>query len=180
MSIYTLPEGAVLKNGEAPCECWSPCFRAALPLEGVQLYSCNACGVSLMTDELLDMKTCSYCGERTPLDAPPCWAKETEVAEYTERFHYPLPNKPDQKPRPTLVDPDFIMAMAAVMELGLKNGRNREDWKRINTAQALCEYPDALLRHVLDGVNPPLESEEDHLAAVACNAMILWWHRRRG
>lgn len=85
-------------------------------------------------------------------------------------------NKPDGKPRPSLVDAGFIMAMAEVMEAGLKGERNREDWQRIERQQALEEYRDALLRHAF-GQGP--EDERQHLAAVACNAMILWWHLGR-
>lgn len=83
-------------------------------------------------------------------------------------------NKPEGKPRPSLVEPSFIMAMASIMELGLKNGRQPGDWKDIPRDQALEQYRDALLRHAFAE-----DESEDHLAAVACNAMILWWHRRQ-
>lgn len=82
-------------------------------------------------------------------------------------------NKPDGKVRPSLVDAGFIMAMAEVLEAGLKGARKREDWQRIPRPQALEECRDALLRHAF-GQGP--EDERQHLAAVACNAMILWWH----
>lgn len=84
-------------------------------------------------------------------------------------------NKPEGKPRPSLVDGEFIMAMATIMELGLKNGRKPGDWKRVDREQALLEYRDAMLRHAFAE-----DCDEDHLAAVACNAMILRWHLQRG
>ena len=86
-------------------------------------------------------------------------------------------NKPEGKPRPSLVDPGFIMAMAELMERGLKDGRKREDWQRVPREQALEEYRDAGLRHAL-GYGE--ETEEEHQVAMACNAMIRWWHLRRG
>jgi hypothetical protein len=87
------------------------------------------------------------------------------------------------KPRPTLVDPEFIEAMAKVMESGLKHGRMPDDWKNLKSEDVLCLYPDAMFRHLLQVVRDPYsvdkESAELAVMSVAANAMILHWHITR-
>lgn len=131
--------------------------------------SCSGCGEEghCIAGGCLD---CCRCGRfLRASEEDPAAPAPTE----TEGARVESANKPDGKPRPSLVDADFIMAMAEVLELGLKGGRNREDWQRIPRPQALEEYRDALLRHAL-GQGP--ENVRQHLAATAVNAMILWWH----
>lgn len=73
----------------------------------------------------------------------------------------------DKKPSLTLLAPKFLVAMAEHMQKGLKNGRKRDDWKKLVwDAKTRTMYHDALLRHALNG----------DMLAVACNCMIIWYN----
>ena len=74
------------------------------------------------------------------------------------------------KLRAELVPGEWIEALAQVMHEGVKNGRKSGDW--LENAQ---ENPDlfigALVRHYI--AYRKGEVKEDHLAAIAVNALIL-------
>lgn len=165
-----------MKPSDLPCECWEPKQVGKTP-DGTLWEKCKQCGTLLarVAESLTWVKThwAYYDG-----DGKFRFVRKTDREIERERENESLScvNKPDGKPRPSLVDAGFIMAMAEVMEAGLKGGRNREDWQRVERQQAIEEYRDALLRHAF-GQGP--EDERQHLAAVACNAMILWWHLGR-
>jgi hypothetical protein len=83
-----------------------------------------------------------------------------------------------KKPEMALVPFDFIAAMADNFERGLKDGRKAFDWKKIewNDAETL-KYFSKLMRHLMSAAEG--KTDCDHLAAVACNAAILWHHERK-
>jgi hypothetical protein len=83
----------------------------------------------------------------------------------------PHTGKETDKPELTLIQPDFLAAMAHTMKRGLKNGRKRDDWKKLNwDEKTRSQYLNALLRHSLFDFDP---------ISVACNAMILWYNDKR-
>jgi hypothetical protein len=79
--------------------------------------------------------------------------------------------KSDRKTRFALLDFGFLGEMARNMAKGLKSGRAPGDWMGLEWDQETeDQYMNALLRHTLEDFNP---------AAIACNAMIIWWHTER-
>lgn len=77
------------------------------------------------------------------------------------------------KPKLGLVPGSWIRALAWVLELGLKEGRQPDDWRT-----AVRERPeyfwDALMRHYCDSRECTGKEERDkHLDALAANALIL-------
>ena len=89
-------------------------------------------------------------------------------------------------PRLSLVDRDFIVGMARVMEFGLRSpGREPDGWKSIPSEQAIADFHDAFRRHILEqllDMTRPVkveDSQEDALLHVATNAMILRYHLRK-
>jgi len=74
-----------------------------------------------------------------------------------------------------LLDFDFLAAMAENMRKGLTEGREEHDWYKIEPTQKnIEEYFSAAMRHLMKGV-PGRGGEREALAAVACNAMIMWY-----
>lgn len=71
-----------------------------------------------------------------------------------------------------LIDQDFIEAMRENMRMGIKNGRKAGDWKE-RDEEGVEDRFEAIDRH-----GEKFESTLDprHLAAIACNALIVWWH----
>jgi hypothetical protein len=80
-----------------------------------------------------------------------------------------------------LVPLDFVAAMAEVMREGLKDGkRQAHDWARLKwTEEVHDHYYDALMRHTHQAITDAPNSCESWLS-VACNAMILWYHSKKG
>lgn len=71
----------------------------------------------------------------------------------------------------SLVHAPFIAAMARNLQEGIKNGRKRDDWQRMEwNPEVRAQYMDALQRHTLEGFDA---------AAIACNAMIIAYHDGR-
>lgn len=75
----------------------------------------------------------------------------------------------------SLLDPDFLRAMNENMELGnQKDNREPNDWKELNEREDQDRL-DAIFRHY----NKYRDTNNlHHLAAIACNAMICWWHEQ--
>lgn len=70
------------------------------------------------------------------------------------------------KPRLTLLDSNFLAALALHMEKGIKDGRTADDWRDLEwTDEKRRAYCDALLRHVHLDFDP---------IAVAANCMMIW------
>jgi len=109
-----------------------------------------------------------------------------DVAPYIEKLRrsssYGIDTqKPRERVRPTLVVPQFVLALAGVMEYGLtKNGRQPHDWQRLSHADVMERYRDALYLHVLQVLEDPYAIDKTSgkpvVLHVAANAMILWWH----
>ncbi len=76
------------------------------------------------------------------------------------------------KPRLGLVPMRGLRRVARVFEAGLKEGRDPNDWQH----RLPKDFVDALLRHASDFQDNDPEDEEDHLAAIVANALILMWH----
>lgn len=87
------------------------------------------------------------------------------------------------KVRFSLIDFEFVALMAEQFRLGLHSGRRPHDWQKINYAVARDVYFDALMRHVEAARRNAGSLDDDsgvpHWAAVAVNALMLWWHERR-
>lgn len=77
------------------------------------------------------------------------------------------------KPRLSLVPLVGLLRVAAVMALGLRDGRKPGDWQRMTSE----DFREALLRHVERYASEA--KGEDHLAALAANALILLWFEDR-
>jgi hypothetical protein len=70
----------------------------------------------------------------------------------------------------TLLDPEFLKEMSDGLAVGIKDGRNKDDWKKLKwNAETERNYKAALLRHFF---------EDFDAAAVANNAMIIAYHNR--
>lgn len=69
----------------------------------------------------------------------------------------------------THVPAEFMAAMEAVFEAGVKGGRVPGDWKDLPSG-ALYGKLKSLLGHAAQG----------EFVSAACNAVILWWHQERG
>lgn len=78
------------------------------------------------------------------------------------------------KPRVDLVPMVGLERVARVLEAGLKDGKVSNDWQRVPREQ----FAAALYRHVVRLQHG--DSKEDHLAAVATNALILMWFDAAG
>lgn len=82
------------------------------------------------------------------------------------------------KARMSLLDPDFLVSMAKVMDFGTRK-YSEEDW-RDNPAVTVKKRMDSLGRHEAK-INSATESDidsdhgESHFASIAVNAMICWW-----
>lgn len=80
-----------------------------------------------------------------------------------------------------LVDEDFIDAMHSEFYAGCdKQGRQYWDWKNIkwSNEQKLL-YTAKLIGHMAKSIRAETSEERlKHLAAVACNANILWHHQK--
>lgn len=76
------------------------------------------------------------------------------------------------KPRPTLVPPSLVMAVAAIREYGVEKYRDPDNWKQVEPQR----YKDALYRHwlaFLQGEQYDAESGLPHLWHMACNLAFL-------
>lgn len=76
------------------------------------------------------------------------------------------------KPRPTLVPPSLIWAVAQVREYGCKEYGGPDTWRQVEPQR----YKDALFRHLLaylGGETEDAESGLPHLWHLACNAAFL-------
>ena len=76
------------------------------------------------------------------------------------------------KPRPTLVPPSLVMAVARIREYGCQKYTDPENWKQVEPQR----YKDALYRHLLAylrGERNDPESGLPHLWHMACNIAFL-------
>ena len=76
------------------------------------------------------------------------------------------------KPRPTLVPPSLVMAVAKIREYGCQKYTDPENWKQVEPQR----YKDALYRHLLAylrGERNDPESGLPHLWHMACNIAFL-------
>lgn len=90
------------------------------------------------------------------------------------------PKKEPGKPPLELLEPSFLEAMAIVMQAGVKNGRNPNDWKLLDPIKHLDTYRGALFRHFTASAASGTkdESGESHYAAIATNVMICEYFER--
>ena len=90
-------------------------------------------------------------------------------------------NKSDKdltKVRPTLVDVDFVEAIAKVFQDGIKGDRKADGWKDLEwTLELERSYFDALMRHLHSAIRD--KDDEKHLLSIVTNANIIWYHRSR-
>jgi hypothetical protein len=78
------------------------------------------------------------------------------------------------KVRPTLVESEYILGTARVLEYGA-NKYGLENWK---TCTDIKLYKDALMRHTLAYLSGELvdsDTRELHLYHISCNTMFLSW-----
>lgn len=83
-------------------------------------------------------------------------------------------NKHDAgKPRPSLVPPEIIWAIAAVREYGVSKYGDTQSWRKVEAER----YQDAAYRHWLRYLAEPEGKDEEsglpHLWHVACNVAFL-------
>ena len=79
------------------------------------------------------------------------------------------------------LDEDFLDSMADCFCKGsTKDGRAYFDWKRLKWNPDLkLLYTSKLIGHMANGIRANTAKERrEHLAAVACNANILWHHEK--
>jgi hypothetical protein len=100
-----------------------------------------------------------------------------------------FPNgKPSIQAKPTqggkvpfhLLDLGFCAAMCRNWEAGIKEGRTANDWETLpRTNETRERYAAKIMRH-LHGYVEQRGVAAEHLAAIACNANILWHIEGRG
>ncbi len=77
------------------------------------------------------------------------------------------------KPRPTLVPPEIITAIARVREYGIEKYHAKDSWKQVTPER----YQDAAYRHWLAYLANPNSIDEEpglpHLWHLACNIAFL-------
>lgn len=90
-------------------------------------------------------------------------------------------DKNQNKTKFTLVPMDAIAAVADVFDKGIKGDRFRDGWMLLEWDDAVeNQYLDALMRHVQKFRESDTFKESlTHIASVATNACILWWHTKR-
>jgi len=79
-----------------------------------------------------------------------------------------------------LIPLDFVAALAVAMAEGLKGTRKSGDWMRLKwDTDTRDHYYSALMRHTRQAMAGTVSEPRDWLS-VACNAMILWYHSKKG
>jgi hypothetical protein len=79
-----------------------------------------------------------------------------------------------------LLDLGFAAAMCRNWEAGIKEGRTANDWETLpRTNETRERYAAKIMRHLHEYVEQRGVAAE-HLAAIACNANILWHIEGRG
>ena len=84
------------------------------------------------------------------------------------------------KPRVSLIEPQFILGLAAVLTFGAKK-YEAHNWKKM-TASDIPRVKDSLLRHTLaylGGEQLDPESDLPHLHHMTCNIMFLDYFDRK-
>lgn len=160
-------------------------------------FNCGASGSTCVTTQVQRLKNnetpCLSCGKASPgwvikeliyfgEGVLPRMLKPEDVARIIAP-QIPNENVPDNsqktpkhhkdttKPPMSMVQGDFLAAMACNMRAGVKDGRQRGDWMRLEWGgETRAHYMDALLRHAHIDFDP---------VAVACNAMIIWYNDRK-
>ena len=79
------------------------------------------------------------------------------------------------KTRWSLLDFDFLEKVVDVFEIGIKHGRNADDWQqREPTEENEKLYFDSCFRHLTKALKSrDLKEKQAHFAAVAANVIIL-------
>jgi len=82
------------------------------------------------------------------------------------------------KTRMDLIDLNFVSVMADCLHEGLRGDRSPFDWQNLEPDFARSRHMAKILRHLRDYGNADNAVDRcKHAAAIACNAMILWYHK---
>jgi hypothetical protein len=110
-------------------------------------------------------------------DLSPIILRGTEIVE----LEYPPQSKLTATKTPFhLLDLGFCAAMCRNWEAGIKDGRKANDWETLpQTNETRERYAAKIMRHLHEYVEQRGVAAE-HLAAIACNANILWHIAGRG
>lgn len=82
-------------------------------------------------------------------------------------------DEPFSKPLLEELVPEFILSMGEILAKGA-NKYDYKNWSRCKSEEQ-HHYVGAMYRHAFQSQLP--DQKEDHLAAVAINAMFLWYFR---
>lgn len=75
-----------------------------------------------------------------------------------------------------LLDDDFLKDMICCLGAGSqKNGRAPNDWQKQSHSGARVRHIAKILRHLSHYMEQTGPTAREHAAAIACNAMILWY-----
>jgi hypothetical protein len=111
-------------------------------------------------------------GQRSPY-CPPC---RVDYDQAMEAVRNKATKDDDGKPKWHLLDLSFTGAMVRILTFGAKKYAP-DNWKVVDNARE--RYYDALMRHTNAAMDDPGSTDpehgETHWAAVAVNAMFLWW-----
>ena len=117
------------------------------------------------------LSPCDTCTKETMSDCYEC-VGETYEKKVGIKFG-------KEKIQPSLIEPGFIQEMAKGLTDPIISGKYpANNWKKNSKA----DYIDPLLRHVLEYQKGNLLDDDgnSHLAAIANNAMFLWWFELQG
>jgi hypothetical protein len=118
----------------------------------------------------IDYRTCNTCNKETYF-----YFDEKKQLHQCDRD--PRESRVTKPLNHELLDADFLQAMEKCFAAGNKNGRKPNDWKDREYTKNLHDvYLSKIMRHAASSYSGTFtgETKREHLAAVACNANILW------
>ena len=129
--------------------------------------TCGACGGDpSRASGPSEHETCEVCGGAIR------YKPDGDVIPWRSDWVIKLDPETDHKPPMELLDLDFAAAMADVFGAGVKDGRAAGDWRgHPQTDETRDKYRAKILRHLREYTNG---NGREHLAAIACDACILW------
>ena len=131
------------------------------------IINCVHCSIkmerSINTTGAVDYITCENCNKKTYI--------------YFKDGQLHVCDIDPRTPAPVLIDLNFVAAMEKCFAAGNKNDRKPNDWRDMPyTKNTHDVYLSKILRHAASSYSGTFsgETKRQHLAAVACNANILW------
>ncbi len=159
MQTYTITEEECETDGRCPSE------KETYPDNCDKYEDCEAHWVEWKKEHETKKHVFDYCDS---------------TGEKTATFRGQYDPKKENKTKYHLLDFDFLEEVAKVFQDGIKGDRKEGDWAKLPPSRETESlYFDACLRHLKAAVDSKgTPRARWHFAAVAANAMILWYHSK--